>query len=99
MRYHMMVDHKQQATGRRDETYRKYRFEKLSTFHDLEECWDIWWRKTRNMMLGHEAWGDSLVKPWETTPDNDSLSRELFMRLTTALNKTTRVIFERSRRP
>jgi hypothetical protein len=90
MRAQMAVDRHQQATDCRDETYRKYRMEKLPAFHDLEE-WDIWWRKTRNM-LGHEAWGDILVKPWETTPTNDSLSRELYMRLTTALNKTTGVI-------
>ena len=37
----MHVDRKQQATDRRDETYRKYRMEKLPPFHDLEE-WDIW---------------------------------------------------------
>jgi hypothetical protein len=90
MRAQMAVDRKQQATDRHDETYRKYCMEKLPPFHDLEE-WDIWWRKTRNM-LGHEAWGNILVKPWETTPENESLSRELYMRLTTALNKTTGVI-------
>jgi hypothetical protein len=90
MRAQMAVHRKQQATDRRDETYRKYRMEKLPPFHDLEE-WDIWWRKTRNM-LGHEAWGNILVKPWETTPENESLSRELYMRLATALNKTTGVI-------
>jgi hypothetical protein len=93
-----MVDRKQQASDHRDETHHKYRVEKLPTLHDLEE-WDISWRKTRNMMLGHQAWEGILVKPWEfTTPDNYSLSRELFMRLTTALNKSsTGVIFERSR--
>jgi hypothetical protein len=63
--------------------------EKLPPFHDLEE-WDIWWRKTRNMP-GHEAWGDILVKPWVTTPESDSLLQQLYMLLTTALNKTTGV--------
>jgi hypothetical protein len=37
MRAQMAVDRKQQATGRRDEAYRKYRMEKLPPFHDLEE--------------------------------------------------------------
>jgi hypothetical protein len=92
MRAQMAVDRKQQATGCRGEIYRKYRIEKLPPFHDLEE-WDIWWRKTRNM-FGHEAWGNILAKPWETTPENESLSRELYMRLTTALNKTTGVILK-----
>jgi hypothetical protein len=90
MRAQMAVDRNQQATDRRDKTYRKYRMEKLPPFHNLEE-WDIWWHKTRNM-LGHEAWGNILVKPWETTPKNESLSRELYMHLTAALNKTTGVI-------
>jgi hypothetical protein len=39
-RAQMAVDCKQQATDRRDETYRKHRMEKLPPFHDLEE-WDI----------------------------------------------------------
>jgi hypothetical protein len=64
--------------------------EKLPLFHDLEE-WDTRWRKTGNM-VGHKVWGDILVKPWETTPKNDYLSRELYTSLTMALNKTTGVI-------
>jgi hypothetical protein len=74
MRAQMAVDRKQQATDRREETYCKYCMEKLPLFHDLKE-WDIWWRKTRNM-LGHEAWGKILVKPWEnvrkTSPSRES---------------------------
>jgi hypothetical protein len=71
MRAQMAVHRHQQATGRCDKTHHKYRMKKLPAFHNLEE-WDIWLRKTGNM-LGHEAWGDILVKPWKTTPDHDSL--------------------------
>jgi hypothetical protein len=66
MRAQMAVDRKQQATDHCDETYRKYRMEKLPRSMISKNGTSGGARLAT--LFGHEALGNILVKPWETTP-------------------------------